>query len=80
MAFMRVDTHSLKASKAYLEAEIEFVLQKTSSSMAVPELGCGYGRVLRRLVPPVRNVVGIDTSFLSLRMSVDLRGASNRST
>ncbi|MGB9073645.1 MAG: class I SAM-dependent methyltransferase [Terriglobales bacterium] len=61
-------------TKAYLEAEIEFVLQKTSSSMAVLELGCGYGRVLRRLVPRVRTVAGIDTSFPSLRMAVDFVG------
>jgi SAM-dependent methyltransferase len=61
-------------SKAYLEAEIEFVLQKATSSMAVLELGCGYGRVLRRLVPRVRTVAGIDTSLPSLRMAVDFVG------
>jgi len=55
--------------KAYLEAEIDFVLQKTSSSMIVLELGCGYGRVLRRLIPQVRGAVGVDTSFPSLRMA-----------
>jgi SAM-dependent methyltransferase len=65
---------ALPRTKAYLEAEIEFVLQKTSSSMAVLELGCGYGRVLRRLAPRVRTVVGIDTSFPSLRMAVDFAG------
>jgi 2-polyprenyl-6-hydroxyphenyl methylase/3-demethylubiquinone-9 3-methyltransferase len=56
--------------KAYLEAEIDFVLQKTTSSMIVLELGCGYGRVLRRLIPHVRAAVGVDTSFSSLRMAV----------
>ena len=56
--------------KAYLEAEIEFVLQKTSPSMVVLELGCGYGRVLRRLIPQVRAAVGVDTSFPSLRMAL----------
>jgi ubiquinone/menaquinone biosynthesis C-methylase UbiE len=61
-------------TKAYLEAEINFVLQKTSSSMAVLELGCGYGRVLRRVLPRVRTVVGIDTSLPSLRMAVDFVG------
>jgi SAM-dependent methyltransferase len=39
--------------------------------MAVVELGCGYGRVLRRLLPRVRTLVGIDTSFPSLRMAAD---------
>ena len=47
---------------AYLEAEVDFVLQRTSSSMVVLELGCGYGRVLRRLIPQVRAAVGVDTS------------------
>ena len=61
-------------TKAYLEAEMEFVLQKTSPSMVVLELGCGYGRVLRRLLPSVRTLVGIDTSFPSLRMAVDFVG------
>jgi SAM-dependent methyltransferase len=55
--------------KAYLEAEIDFVLQKTSASMIVLELGCGYGRVLGRLIPRVRVAAGVDTSFPSLRMA-----------
>jgi len=64
-------------AKAYLEAEVDFVLQKTSSSMAVVELGCGYGRVLRRLLPRVRTLVGIDTSFRSLRMAADFLERKN---
>ncbi len=60
--------------KAYLEAEIDFVLQKTSSSMVVLELGCGYGRVLRRLIPRVQVAVGVDTSFPSLRMAQGVLG------
>jgi SAM-dependent methyltransferase len=60
--------------KAYLEAEVDFVLQKTSSSMVVLELGCGYGRVLRRLIPQVCAAVGVDTSFASLRMAVGFLG------
>jgi len=39
-------------TKAYLEAEIEFVLARTTPSMLALELGCGYGRVLERLLPP----------------------------
>jgi SAM-dependent methyltransferase len=61
-------------TKAYLQAEIEFVLQKTSSSMAILELGCGYGRVLRQLLPRARSVVGIDTSLQSLRMAAEFAG------
>lgn len=58
-------------TKAYLEAEVEFVLQKTSSSMIVLELGCGYGRVLRRLLHRARTVIGIDTSVRSLKLAAE---------
>lgn len=61
-------------TKVYLKAEIEFVLQKTSSSMVILELGCGYGRVLRELLPRARSVVGIDTSLRSLRMAAEFAG------
>jgi SAM-dependent methyltransferase len=46
----------------------------------VLELGCGYGRVLRPLLPRVRVAFGIDTSFSSLRMALEFagRGASLR--
>jgi 2-polyprenyl-6-hydroxyphenyl methylase/3-demethylubiquinone-9 3-methyltransferase len=56
--------------KAYLEAEIEFVLARTTSSMLALELGCGYGRVLERLLPKVRVAFGIDTSVSSLCMAL----------
>jgi len=61
-------------TKAYLEAEIEFVLQKTSPSMTILELGCGYGRVLRCLLHRAREVFGIDTSLPSLRMATNFLG------
>ncbi len=61
-------------TRAYLGAELEFVFTKTSPSMAVLELGCGYGRVLRRLLPRVRLAFGIDTSFSSLRMALQFVG------
>ena len=61
-------------TKAYLEAEIGFALQRASPSMVVLELGCGYGRVLQRLVPRVRAAVGIDTSLASLRMAWEYVG------
>ena len=60
--------------KAYLEAEIDFVLRKTSTSTIVLELGCGYGRILQRLIPHVSMAFGIDTSFSSLRMARDFVG------
>jgi SAM-dependent methyltransferase len=61
-------------TKAYLDAEIEFVLSKTTPSMLALELGCGYGRVLERLLPRVRMALGIDTSPSSLRMGLEYLG------
>ena len=58
--------------KQYLEAEIEFVLDKIKSSDLVLELGCGYGRILKRLYAKANSVVGIDTSFESLCLARDV--------
>jgi len=57
--------------KQYLEAEISFVLDRLRPSDIVLELGCGYGRVLERLVTRARFVCGIDTSEASLRVAVE---------
>jgi len=38
------------------------------------ELGCGYGRVLERLLPRVRVAFGIGTSLSSLRMAPEYLG------
>lgn len=56
----------------YLRAEIEHVLQKIRPGDLVLELGCGYGRVLRRLVSKARMVMGIDTSLASLLLGQDV--------
>ena len=61
-------------TKAYLEAEIEFVLARTTPSMLALELGCGYGRVLEPLLPRVRVAFGIDTSLSSLSMALEYLG------
>jgi ubiquinone/menaquinone biosynthesis C-methylase UbiE len=53
----------------YLQAEIEHLLQKIRPGDLVLELGCGYGRVLRRLVSKARMVIGIDTSLASLLLA-----------
>lgn len=60
--------------KRYLEAEVEFVLDRTKSSDLVLELGCGYGRVLQKLMTKAKTVVGIDTSRDSLRLAHALIG------
>jgi SAM-dependent methyltransferase len=53
-------------ARAYLEAEIEFVLEHVSPQMRVLELGCGHGRVLGRAASAARLGIGIDTSIASL--------------
>lgn len=55
--------------KQYLEEEIRFVLQRIAPDARVLELGCGYGRVLERLASRTTGVVGIDTSWESLKMA-----------
>lgn len=53
--------------RQYLEAELNFVLNKIKSTDLVLELGCGYGRIIPALAGRARRVVGIDTSISSLR-------------
>ncbi len=60
--------------KQYLEAEIEFVLEKIGSADLVLELGCGYGRVLQKLVKKAKTVFGIDTSYASLSLAQKIVG------
>ena len=52
--------------KRYLDAEIDFVLERVGPEDLVLELGCGYGRVMNKLTQKARWVVGIDTSVNSL--------------
>ena len=52
--------------KQYLKAEIDHVLSFISPTHRVLELGCGYGRVLDRLLDVAASVVGIDVSYESL--------------
>jgi len=58
--------------KQYLEAEIDFVLNKINPTDRVLELGCGYGRVLLSLAEKAGMAVGIDTALDSLRLHGDL--------
>jgi len=58
--------------KRYLEAEIEFLLERIKPSDLVLELGCGYGRVLQKLVEKTKTVVGIDTSYASLNLAREI--------
>jgi 2-polyprenyl-6-hydroxyphenyl methylase/3-demethylubiquinone-9 3-methyltransferase len=56
----------------YLEAEIVHVLERIPRQSVVLELGCGYGRILRRLVPEAKRVMGIDNSPESLLMAREI--------
>lgn len=58
--------------RQYLEAEMNFVLDRIRPGDRVLELGCGYGRVLLRLVSKAQCVVGIDTSLDSLLLAHDM--------
>jgi len=51
----------------YLEAEIGHVMEFIEPSNCVLELGCGYGRVLDRLLGVAHSVTGIDVSYDSLQ-------------
>ncbi|MFQ6115985.1 MAG: class I SAM-dependent methyltransferase [bacterium] len=58
--------------KRYLETEIEFVMDRIKPHDSVLELGCGYGRVLQKLVEKAKTVVGIDTSHDSLLLAQEM--------
>jgi ubiquinone/menaquinone biosynthesis C-methylase UbiE len=58
--------------RRYLDAEIEFVLSRVAPGDEVLELGCGYGRVTRKLAEAARRVVGIDTSVESLALAREM--------
>jgi len=59
--------------KQYLEAEILFLLDRLELGDVVLELGCGYGRVTRRLAGSACRVIGIDTSAESLALARELQ-------
>jgi SAM-dependent methyltransferase len=56
-------------TRQYLEAEIAHVLTHAAASLSAVELGCGYGRALRRLAPRLRAVVGVDNALASLALA-----------
>lgn len=55
--------------RRYLEAEIAHALGYLRPSDSVLELGCGYGRIARRLARAADRVVGIDTATESLELA-----------
>lgn len=61
----------------YLEAEIVHALSRLQPSDTVLELGCGTGRIARRLAAAARRVVGIDTAAASLARARETVGEKN---
>jgi len=55
--------------RQYLAAEIGHVVARIPAGGRVLELGCGYGRVMRRLADHAAVVVGIDTAIESLDLA-----------
>lgn len=53
----------------YLNAEIKFVQEYIRDNFKVLELGCGYGRVMKKLAKSAKKVVGIDNSQESLNFA-----------
>lgn len=52
--------------KRYLESEIQFILDSIRPGDSVLDLGCGYGRIIPRLLEKASFVVGLDNSFGNL--------------
>lgn len=57
--------------RQYFEAEIAHIVGTLRASDGVLELGCGFGRVLRRLSPHAGVVVGVDISEASLQAATE---------
>ena len=53
--------------RRYLDAETCFVKKHIRGSRRVLELGCGYGRAMKRVLIQDKLAVGCDTSIISLR-------------
>jgi len=75
---MRVYEIATPRVKRYLDSEIEFVVERVEPGDSVIELGCGYGRVMKRLSRTAESMIGIDSSPASLEMAKEyLAGESN---
>jgi len=58
--------------KQFLEAEINFVLQNVKLSDKILDLGCGYGRVTKRLISKAKQVIGIDISKDNIQLAKEI--------
>jgi 2-polyprenyl-6-hydroxyphenyl methylase/3-demethylubiquinone-9 3-methyltransferase len=60
----------------YLQAEIQFVVDRLPGDAIVLDIGCGYGRAMVHFAASAAFVVGIDTSRPSLRYARRLLDAT----
>ena len=58
--------------RQYLRAELDHVLARIPRGARVLDMGCGYGRVIPRLLERAALVVGIDNSCRSLELGAAL--------
>ncbi|UTC74555.1 class I SAM-dependent methyltransferase [Treponema sp. OMZ 792] len=64
--------------KQYLDEEINFIKKKLTGNESVLEIGCGYGRILKKLYPYAKAVTGIDISEDSIKFAKEfLKDGSN---
>jgi SAM-dependent methyltransferase len=64
--------------RQYLQAEVNYVIGHLHATDIVVELGCGYGRVLKDLLPHAYLGIGIDISLDSLRLAIEYIGRNER--
>lgn len=58
--------------RQYLESEILHAVSRLQPTDIVLELGCGYGRIARRLAHAAQHVIGIDTASESVALARQL--------
>jgi 2-polyprenyl-6-hydroxyphenyl methylase/3-demethylubiquinone-9 3-methyltransferase len=62
----------------YLESEIVHVQERLRPTDSALELGCGYGRVTRRMAEIASEVTGIDTAEENLALARELEPSGSR--
>jgi 2-polyprenyl-6-hydroxyphenyl methylase/3-demethylubiquinone-9 3-methyltransferase len=56
-------------TRQYLQAELDFVLNRINSGDIVLDLGCGFGRTLPFLAAKAGSVIGIDSAAASIALA-----------
>ncbi|MEE8340990.1 MAG: class I SAM-dependent methyltransferase, partial [Candidatus Neomarinimicrobiota bacterium] len=58
-----------KRIQQYLDAELQFVIDKIDQNDIVLDLGCGYGRVSAKIAQKAKMMVGIDLAEDNIRFA-----------